>query len=466
MLRLFYQLFFLPVLAMVILYAFMAQVLPLRRGWRWRIPITLAVMALASMLKVCWGIFSWQSFLIRLAAFPVAMVILPLWIFQGPVWKRLVVNTLLYCAQMLGEALCVQLFIPLNIAANVDAFYLQMSVPQLLLYGALSQGATVIMDCVIVVFARSFTARRFSAIYLPVLFLPLCLWGMLLGHYLNFPSWVWVLCMLLGGGATVILLYYIVSLEEKDILREQVRELRHAMELEQAHYRLVEERREELARIRHDFNNHLSAIGRLVAGGELEDAQRMVTLLRENIAATWETPFCDIPVVNAVLEEKARLCRERGVGLRVALELPENLAVEPLHLCSIFANLVDNAIHGAEVSDQEAPEVTLTSKVDGDYLFIKTTNPGAAPSGGKNEAPAAGRGYGVRICDNLAGRYGGAYQRTFHAGVYTALVSLLVTGGTGLGDAFPGELWESGGLAQNEYEVLGARRSQDRKSVV
>lgn len=419
---------FLPVLSMVMLYAFMAQVLPLRRRWQWRMPAALLFVALSSLLKLYWGMFGWQSFLIRLAAVPLLLVLMPLWLFQGPAWKRLVINLLLYSSQMLGEAVSVLLLIPLEVMESAEVFFLHMSTSQLLLYGALSLGTSLIMDCVIAALARSFTARRFSPIYLPVLFLPLCLWGMLMGHYLNFDSWIWLLCILLGGGATVILMYCIVSLEEKDALKERVRELRHAMELEQAYYRTIEERREELARIRHDFNNQLSAIGRLVAGGELEDARQMVSLLKENIAATRETPYCGIPVVNAVLEEKARLCRERGVGLRVELEMPEELGVEPLHLCSIFSNLIDNAIRGAEASGLDRPEVALTARAGGDYLFIKTVNPGPEPAAGKNAAPANGRGYGVRICENIAGRYGGAYQRSYRDGLYTALVSLLAAG--------------------------------------
>lgn len=418
---LFFQTLLLPVLAMVILYAFMARVVPLRRGWRWRVPIALAVAAALSLLKVYWGIFSQASFLLRLAALPIMLAILPLWLFQGPVWRTLLVNILFYCAQMLGEALCVQLFIPPDAVDYIDAFYASMPPSQLLVYGALSQGSAIILDIALVILARSLTARRFSPIYLPALFLPFCLWGMMMGHFMNLGSWVWFLCMLLGGGTTAILLYYIVSLEEKDALADQVRELRHAMELEQARYRTVEERREELARIRHDFNNQLTAIGRLVEGGETEDARRMIALLREDIDSTREAPYCAIPVVNAVLEEKALECRRRGVALRVNLEFPPAMSVEPLHLCSIFANLMDNAIRGAEASGASAPGIALTSKVSGDYLFIKTVNPDAAAG-----APAArGGGYGIRILNDIAGRYEGSYISASENGFFRAQVSLL-----------------------------------------
>lgn len=413
----------LPVIGMILLYAFMAQAVPLRKRWPLRISAVLVLSLITAAVKIHWGMFSPQSYWIRLVGLPIMSVIAPLLIFQGPVWKRLLVNALLYCSQMLGEAVCVQMMVPIGAAGNVDAYYAQMSVSQLLLYAALSQGSSIILYTAITILARNLTARRFSFIYLPVLLFPLSLWGMMMAHFLSFGTWIWFVCIFLGGGGTVILLYYIISLEEKEALKEQIRALRHAIELEQAHYRTVEERREELARIRHDFNNHLSAIGRLIAGGEMEDAQQMLARLSEDVASTREMHYCSIPVVNAVLDEKAQICREKGIGLRVTLELPEELAVEPLHLCSIFANLMDNAIRGAEASGADRPEVTLTAKSGGDYLFIKTANPCSEHC--LQGDTLTGQGLGLRICNEIAGRYGGAYQSTVEDGVYTALVSLL-----------------------------------------
>ena len=55
-----------------------------------------------------------------------------------------------------------------------------------------------------------------------------------------------------------------------------------------------------------------------------------------------------IPVVNDVLSEKNKVCMNDGVELSVDLDFPPVLQVEPLHLCSIFSNLLDNAINGVK----------------------------------------------------------------------------------------------------------------------
>lgn len=134
-----------------------------------------------------------------------------------------------------------------------------------------------------------------------------------------------------------------------------------------------------------------------------------------------ENPYCAIPVVNAVLSEKEKLCQEKGIGFYTELDIPRDLTVEPLHLCSIFANLSDNAIRGAEECGRKPSSISLTSAVAGDYLLIKTVNPANPP-----QTPKPGHGYGSRILAELAEQYEGSFQSSYENGVYTAVVSLLV----------------------------------------
>ena len=222
------------------------------------------------------------------------------------------------------------------------------------------------------------------------------------------------------------LLVYTVSQEKKTALEEELRETRHAMELEQSHYHKLEQKREELAKIRHDFNNQLASISQLVRTGEEGVAEDMIQTLAKEIVETNETPFCAIPVINAILTEKARACAAAGISLSVNLDLPNSVPIEQMHLCSILGNLLDNAISVCEQKIQDNPTIQLNTKVDGDYLFIQVANPSDEPP----KKPAPRRGYGFRILSDIAERYSGDFRTEYKAGVFTATVSLLSGGGT------------------------------------
>jgi signal transduction histidine kinase len=227
------------------------------------------------------------------------------------------------------------------------------------------------------------------------------------------------LCLL----SNLVFFFLITEQEGKIETSETLSETRRRMELEQAHYQEVERRREELAKIRHDFNNHLAAIDHLIRSGEGGSAQGMIRDLAAQIVATKENTYCAIPIINAVLREKAQTCAAAGIGLEVELNFPQRFDAEPTHLCSLFSNLLDNAISACrQTKDSEAATIRLTAMTDGDYLFVKTVNPSAAPV--KDFAP--GRGYGSRILSEVAAKHGGGYQSEYKEGVFTAMVSLLV----------------------------------------
>lgn len=65
--------------------------------------------------------------------------------------------------------------------------------------------------------------------------------------------------------------------------------------------------------------------------------------------------------MDAVLSDKAMLCREKGVALTISTELPAELPIESTHLCSIFSNLLDNSIQGVLNSDTAQKQIELPS---------------------------------------------------------------------------------------------------------
>jgi len=239
----------------------------------------------------------------------------------------------------------------------------------------------------------------------------------------SFDEWsvYWLLGLIFGFAANVLLLIYTISQEKKIAAEEELRETRHRIELEKSHYEAVDERREELDKIRKDFNKKLETVAGFARSGEDEKARESISALTEKINRTKENPYCVIPVINAVLTEKENNCAAAGIELSVDLNLPNALAVEPMHLCSIFSNILDNAISACMKTQRaDKPVIRLSTLTDGDYLFIKALNPSAEP-----KKPAPGRGYGTQILQELAKQYDGDFQSNYRDGMFTAMVSLL-----------------------------------------
>lgn len=396
---------------------FMGMVIPCRLRRCWQVVLLAAGIALFHLPKLIWGDHSTPTDFFRLLRAPSILVAVPVLFFAGPLWKRLLVNLLLFSGQFVGAMLAVFLLRgPYQIQDTNGVIF---TFTQSAVYLAVGLFGTILVDSGVVILARTMQARRFSMVYLPVLFILASLFGTFYAYISAPGAFFWCVCILLSGISIVCLLYYVVSLEKKAELEEELQNIHYTRELEQAHYRTIQERREELARIRHDFNNQLAAVRLLIQSSDEKDAGSMLRQLGEDIAATREEPYCSVPVINAVLTEKAAMCESEGIRLEIQLDLPHMLTIHPLHLCRIFANLLDNAAKAARFT--AAPAITLSSAMAGDYLFIKTVNPSLPPV-----KPGKGHGYGSKILKQLAAKYDGSYQVSYEDGIFTAVVTLLL----------------------------------------
>jgi hypothetical protein len=93
----------------------------------------------------------------------------------------------------------------------------------------------------------------------------------------------------IGIAASIATLYYIFTQEKRTVIEAELRETKREMELEQTRYGEMERRSEEMAKIRHDFNNQLASIIELVKVGEDSTAQKIITTLSGEINQEWNT---------------------------------------------------------------------------------------------------------------------------------------------------------------------------------
>ena len=209
---------------------------------------------------------------------------------------------------------------------------------------------------------------------------------------------------------------------EKEQVERELSRLRHEAQLERQHYESVEARREEMGRIRQDYNRHLTGVLTLLEGGETEEAEKRLLALLDKVESTREYPYCTIPIVNAILSEKEGQCRKLGITLRADLLFAGDVGVAPIDLCSIFGNLLDNAIRACSQLPPDRPrEITLEGRTQGDYLLIRCDNPALRGPGPKPE----GSGYGMKILRDIAHRYAGQFTPSFENGTFTARLVLL-----------------------------------------
>lgn len=221
------------------------------------------------------------------------------------------------------------------------------------------------------------------------------------------PGGMWsIIGILIGITADVLLLVLLLRQQRMQEMSIHLKEIEKAWEVEQNHYRDIEMRREELAKVRHDLSEQFMVIQQLIHKSDNEKAEEMLNTLIEYVASTKEYVYCADSVINAIMGEYERVCRQNEIRLIHHLEIMQPLKINPVAICSIFSNLLRNAIAASKEVEKDA-FVEIKAAVKGDYIHIRVEN-SFSDKYAKNKKKR--KGYGLEILRSLADKYHGQME--------------------------------------------------------
>jgi hypothetical protein len=187
---------------------------------------------------------------------------------------------------------------------------------------------------------------------------------------------------------------------------------------QEAYYKQIMQDAEETARVRHDMRNELQTAYALLESGEKDAAERIFGALKDNVSSP--RVFCKNRVANVVMSNKAEICRASGIQLRHNIALDECAGISESDMCSLFANVMDNAIKGCRESGAEKPYIELTASEKKGYLILECVN--SAPPVQNSPKAKCGlkdeHGWGLSILENMAGRCEGRMETESTPGKY------------------------------------------------
>ena len=226
--------------------------------------------------------------------------------------------------------------------------------------------------------------------------------------------------------ADIVYLYFMADLEKKAVLEREISSLKYARQLEEQHFKQIEEKRYEVAKIRHDINNQLASIKSMVHSRHIEQAEELIGELENTVRNTQEYRYCSIPVVNAVISEKNKEAEKYGIRLVTKIDIPDSAGITRHHLCSAFANMIDNAIRAErgfteKDSDKKIINVDAVSDSVSVYITVRNYVSGVEIS---REDDSSLHGYGQQILGDIAQIYSGRFEKSEKNGEYTCTLIL------------------------------------------
>ena len=314
---------------------------------------------------------------------------------------------------------------------TIDMFYSLLSpyIPEDLyiecLINIILYGAIVLLLC--------YAARNEAVGFLPQVFdeIPKWLYAVLLLFeltccYKEFgisADWYNALYVVSSAGVFLTLLYLVVKIFS---LAHRQNAILQQMELQKEFGEKTIVGDEELRRFRHDYRNHLIVVNAYLRNGRVDEASAYLAAINSCVEGALNKIVTGNFVADAILNHKAVVAAEDGIVLTFDGAIPGS-GIENDDLCTILANLLDNAIEACrKLPTEQERTITVKGTPFNETFLLHTENPTML-----DELPAKttkrdtrNHGIGLKNVERTVKRYSGSVNCTLENHVFAVDVRL------------------------------------------
>ncbi len=214
-----------------------------------------------------------------------------------------------------------------------------------------------------------------------------------------------------------VLFYYIVSdMMEKAAMEEKNRMLEIQESFYQAQMRYIDES----AKARHDFKHVIATLDELSAKGDFDAVREYINQFRSLQPERETTSFCLNMPVNAILNYYAHLAEKMNTALELEVDIPREMGITDVELCSIIGNIMENAILACgDVPEEERfIDMAIRIKNRANLVIVCTNSFNGTPrtkNGAYLSTRSGGSGLGLKSILSITLKYGGM-ARFYHEG--------------------------------------------------
>lgn len=141
------------------------------------------------------------------------------------------------------------------------------------------------------------------------------------------------------------------------------------------HFQAYQKTQTETRRVRHDMKNHMQSMLYLAKEEKYDELRQYLEELSSSIEQIDMELHCGNSLADAICNEKNQLAQMKGISFEIEGSMPEHIKIEPVDICTIFANALDNAIEALENKEIKNPWIKLEISGQGEILFLRFTNP-------------------------------------------------------------------------------------------
>jgi len=191
-------------------------------------------------------------------------------------------------------------------------------------------------------------------------------------------------------------------------------QLRDEMLMER--YRQIQELMKESREHMHDMKHHLHILKGYSREMDIQRIREYLSELEEPVLRLEKEIWSKSQLLDLILNQKLEEAQAQGIRMELEVDPAFCLTLKDTDTCSIFSNLLDNAIEAQEHVEEEGRWIRVELQKQGDMQFIRISNRTAKVPVIKNgefittKKKGTLHGLGMKSVVRIVTRYGGDIQ--------------------------------------------------------
>lgn len=167
----------------------------------------------------------------------------------------------------------------------------------------------------------------------------------------------------------------VITMLSRNKYRDIYRVNAQYLSMQRVHYEKLQQLDEDTRKFRHDIKSHIQCMKTLSDMNNYEELGRYIDNLAEKVDDVCQSITIGNPIIDAVINDKFNEAKKHNIDLVVNGKILGEVKVEPLDLCTIFANSLNNAIEACQALENSQRKIILEVKSLDSYLLINIKNP-------------------------------------------------------------------------------------------
>lgn len=199
--------------------------------------------------------------------------------------------------------------------------------------------------------------------------------------------------------------------------------IKDKMNMQYHYYLNIQEAQLKVRKLYHDMNNHIVCIKKLY--GCCGEVKTYIDNVQSELNIWKSIIYTGNMILDIIVNDKKKICEKNNINFEVDINFSKCNFIDMIDVCSIFSNLIDNAIEACIKANEEDKFIILKGKIVNEFFIVKCENSKSNKIKFKKGAIVTDKGdefmhgIGIRSIKNSVKKYEGEVCMDFHDEKFT-----------------------------------------------